>query len=119
MIGEKLIHLSDGTTMEVKVNFATLYYVKNMGIDKLIKRTNRKDKNGNIIPMSERDSMELAAKIIYVILRSNGKKVEDIDEAMILVPMDTDEIKDLFHEFENRLQDYKKKEQAKRNARKN
>lgn len=118
MIGEKLIHLSDGTMMDVKINFATLYYIKNMGIDKLIKRSNRKDKNGNKIPMSERKSMELAAKIIYVILRSNGKKVEDIDEAMILVPMDADEIKDLFHEFESRLQDYKKKEQAKRNARK-
>jgi hypothetical protein len=57
--------------------------------------------------------MELAGKLIYIILRSNGLKVDE-EEAMMLTPMDASSIQDIFDEFEKRLNEYKKKEQAKK-----
>ena len=53
--------------------------------------------------------------MIYVILRSNGLKVDE-EEAMMLTPMDTKSIQDIFNEFEKRLKEYKKKEQAKKSV---
>ena len=99
---EKLITLTDGTKLEVKVNFMTLYLVQKTGLEKML---NKKK-------LSDTDNMEAAAKLIYIILRSNGMKVDE-EEAMILTPMDPDEIKELFEEFGQRVEKYKKKEQAK------
>lgn len=95
----KLIELTDGSKLEVKVNFYTLYLVKMNGIDK--KLDGRDD-------LTEEENMELAGKMIYVILRSNGLKVDE-EEAMMLTPMDTKSIQDIFNEFEKRLKEYKKK----------
>lgn len=95
----KLIELTDGSKLEVKVNFYTLYLVKINGIDK--KLDGRDD-------LTEEEKMELAGKMIYVILRSNGLKVDE-EEAMMLTPMDTKSIQDIFNEFEKRLKEYKKK----------
>nr|DAY95883.1 MAG TPA: hypothetical protein [Caudoviricetes sp.] len=100
---EKLITLTDGTKLEVKVNFMTLYLVQKTGLEKML---NKKKK------LSDAENMEAAAKLIYIILRSNGMKVDE-EEAMILTPMDPDEIKELFEEFGQRVEKYKKKEQAK------
>ena len=102
----KLIELTDGSKLEVKVNFYTLYLVKMNGIDK--KLDGRDD-------LTEEENMELAGKMIYVILRSNGLKVHE-EEAMMLTPMDTKSIQDIFNEFEKRLKEYKKKEQAKKSV---
>ena len=102
----KLIELTDGSKLEVKVNFYTLYLVKMNGIDK--KLDGRDD-------LTEEENMELAGKMIYVILRSNGLKVDE-EEAMMLTPMDTKSIQDIFNEFEKRLKEYKKKEQAKKSV---
>ena len=99
---KKLITLTDGTKIEVKVNFMTLYLIKKSGLDRVINKKH----------LSESKNMEAAAKLIYVILRSNGMKV-DKEEAMILTPMDPEEIRTLFEEFGKRVEKYKKKEQAK------
>lgn len=99
---KKLITLTDGTKIEVKVNFMTLYLIKKSGLDRVINKKH----------LSESENMEAAAKLIYVILRSNGMKV-DKEEAMILTPMDPEEIRMLFEEFGKRVEKYKKKEQAK------
>lgn len=99
---KKLITLTDGTKIEVKVNFMTLYLIKKSGLDRVINKKH----------LSESENMEAAAKLIYVILRSNGMKV-DKEEAMILTPMDPEEIRTLFEEFGKRVEKYKKKEQAK------
>lgn len=99
---EKLITLTDGTRMAVKVNFATIYYMSKTNIEKMTRKKN----------LTEREEIEVAANMIYVILRSNGMKV-DKDEAMILVPLDTTEIKTLFEEFGERLEKFKKKQEAK------
>lgn len=106
-MNEHFVNLTDGTRMEVKVNFATLYYMSKSGVDRL----SRKKK------MSDSDKMEIAAKLIYVILRSNGRKVT-FDEALCLVPMDVEEIEVLLKDFENKLEKYKKKENAKQEMKK-
>ena len=63
--------------------------------------------------LTDDENMELAGKLIYIILRSNGLKVNE-EEAMMLTPMDASSIQDIFDEFEKRLNEYKKKEQAKK-----
>lgn len=100
----KLIELTDGSKLEVKVNFYTLYLVKTNGIDKKIDGKSE---------LTDDENMELAGKLIYIILRSNGLKVDE-EEAMMLTPMDASSIQDIFDEFEKRLNEYKKKEQAKK-----
>lgn len=102
---KKLITLTDGTKIEVKVNFMTLYLIKKSGLDRVINKKH----------LSESENMEAAAKLVYVILRSNGMKV-DKEEAMILTPMDPEEIRTLFEEFGKRVEKYKKKEQVKTKA---
>ena len=73
----KLIELTDGSKLEVKVNFYTLYLVKMNGIDKKIDGKSE---------LTDDENMELAGKLIYIILRSNGLKVDE-EEAMMLTPM--------------------------------
>ena len=92
----KLIKLTDGSKLEVKVNFYTLYLVKMNRIDKKLDGRTEED-------LTEEENVELAGKLIYVILRSNG-------------PMDADSIREIFEEFEKRLNEYKKKEQAKKSV---
>ena len=101
---EKIITLTDGTKLEVKVNFMTLYLIQKHGLDKVINKE----------ALSEDENMEAAAKLIYIILRSNGLKVDE-DEALILTPMDPEVIRELFAEFGKKVDKYKKKEATKKN----
>ena len=100
---EKIITLTDGTKLEVKVNFMTLYLIQKHGLDKVINKE----------ALSEDENMEAAAKLIYIILRSNGLKVDE-DEALILTPMDPKVIRELFNEFGKKVDKYKKKKPQKR-----
>lgn len=104
----KLIKLTDGTKLDVKVNFLTLYMIQKDGLAKLMTGKNGKIREN----FSDEENMEAAAKLIHVILRSNGLKVDE-EEAMMLTPMDPEEIRTLFDEFEKKVEEYKKKEQAK------
>ena len=104
----KLIKLTDGTKLDVKVNFLTLYMIQKDGLAKLMTGKNGKIREN----ISDEENMEAAAKLIHVILRSNGLKVDE-EEAMMLTPMDPEEIRTLFDEFEKKVEEYKKKEQAK------
>ena len=56
--------------------------------------------------------MEIAKFLIYVILRSNGKKVDE-EEAMMLVPADSKEIEKLLNDFKDKMENLKKKEAMK------
>lgn len=102
---EKIITLTDGTKLEVKVNFMTLYLIQKHGLDKVINKE----------ALSEDENMEAAAKLIYIILRSNGLKVDE-DEALILTPMDPEVIRELFAEFAKRLINIKKRSHKKESA---
>ena len=100
-----IIHLTDGTTLRVNVNFGTLYYMQKTGLTKKMRKIGNRKPN-------EDESMEISAQIIYALMRSNGRDVT-FDEAICLVPADAEEIQDLFTEFMNKLDEYKKKQDAK------
>ena len=104
----KDIRLTSGELLEVNVNFLTLKLIMDNGIDKLEKKI-AKAKNDD---EKNQLSMELASKMIYVILRSNGKKVDD-EEALMLVPLAVEDIQNLFTEFGEKLNEFKKKEELK------
>ncbi len=102
----KMITLTNGEKVEVKVNFQTLYLIRKNGLAKLL---DEKQKSGE--ELNDDENMEAAAKLIHVILRSNGFRVDE-EEAMQLTPMDPEEIRNIFDEFGKRVNEYKKKEQA-------
>jgi len=98
---EHVLHLTDGTTVSARVNFGTLYYMEKFHVDKLAKDE-----------MTDDDAMEAAARMLHVLLLSNGRTVS-FQEALVLCPIDTDEVMNVFADFKNRLEDFKKKETAK------
>lgn len=104
---ERVIHLTDGSTIEAKVNFATLYYIQKFGIDKMM---NKKK-------LSADEEMELSAKMLHVIMLSNGKTCT-FEDALVLLPLDDMEFEDVIEDFEKKIDDYKKKQDAKRAERK-
>lgn len=97
------IRLTDGSNLRININFGTLYYIKKEHLDGLMAKEG----------LTEDEEFELTAKLIYVILRSNGRTVT-FDEALMLCPLGTHEIKNMLTEFKNQLNDYKKKEAARK-----
>lgn len=112
---ERIVELNDGTRLEVKINFGTLYYMQEIGANEIAKKIERLQKQKKRVP--DQDHMRLAAKIIYAVLRSNGKKVT-FDEAMMLMPIDTEEIGALIEAYTEELDRLQKKQQARKNMRK-
>lgn len=105
-----LVKLMDGSKVEVRVNFGTIYYMqKQKGFYKLTKKVEKKQK------LSESESFEMAAGIIYALLRSNGKPVT-FDEALALIPPSLDEIERILKAYDKEYQKYSKKKQAKQNT---
>lgn len=103
-----LIALTDGTKLEVKVNFGTIYYLqKTRGYNRISKKILKKKK------LTDSESLDMAAYIIYALLRSNGKRVE-FDEALTLVPPDPVEIEKVLNAFQDEYEKYSKKKQAKK-----
>lgn len=109
-MNEQFIELTDGTRLAAKINFGTLYYLNRIGGDKLAKRLGMKEKKKQKI--TDGESMEFAAKVIYAILRSNGREVT-FDEALTLVPIDEDSIQALIDSYSNELERIKKKQESK------
>ena len=103
---DNFITLTDGTRLEVKVNFGTIYYLTKCGGDKLSKKIAKKQKQKK--EATDYEKMEMSAKIIYAILRSNGKKVT-FDEALELVPPDLEDLEKIVKAFEESLEKNKKK----------
>lgn len=105
---DDFITLTDGSRLDVNVNFATLYYMQKEKLDKLI------NKKKTTID----DEMELSARLVYLILKSNGRQVT-FEEALQLAPIDTEEIGKMLNEFAAKMEKYKKKEDARANMAKN
>ena len=105
----QFVDLQDGTRIEVKINFGTMYYLQKCGASNLIKKIEQKQKNKK--KASDMDMMEIAAKIIYATLRSNGKKVT-FDEAISLMPVDTESIEILVKTYEEEVEKQRKKQEA-------
>lgn len=112
---DNFIDLMDGTRLEVKFNFGTLYFLTQCGGNALAERIQKKKKKG--IEASDIEKMKMSSKVIYSILRSNGLKITE-EEAMQLMPPDVEEIQKIFDMFEDELEKQKKKEKAKANMRK-
>ena len=106
----KFIDLTDGTRLEVKVNFGTLYWLTMDEKNSLFRKPPKGKKTKDVEP-SERETMIMCGKLVYALLRSNGKKVT-FDEALALMPMDLDVLQDMMLTFEEELEKHKKKEQA-------
>lgn len=103
---EHFVDLTNGERIPVKVNFGTIYYLqKTRGYHKLVKKS--KEKN-----LTESEAMDMAAMIIYAVLRSNGKQVS-FDEALQLTPPDGDSINEMLTGFKEDYEKYTKKKQAK------
>lgn len=107
---EHFVDLTDGTRLGIKVNFGTLYYLQKMkGFYRLAKMKKEE--------MSNTQAMDLTANVIYAILRSNGRAVT-FDEALQLVPPDTDQIEEALSGFQEQMEKYNKKKEAKAAMRK-
>ena len=104
---ENFIDLTDGTRLSVRVNFGTIYYLqKQKGFYRIQKKAEKNKKK-----LTEEESFELAAYVIYALLRSNGKTV-GFDEALSLVPPDTEQLEKVLQVFQEEYDRYVKKKQA-------
>lgn len=120
------IRLSNGELINININFYTLkllaqsnLHILERKIDKLKEKlasTKSEEKIQDIKNDINALSFEMIGKIIYIVLRSNGKKVDE-EEAMILIPGDVDEIENIFNEFFKKMEEFKKKEESKRQMR--
>lgn len=108
----KLISLTDGTKLEVKVNFGTMYYLQKNGARKLMERIDKKQKKNQ--KPTDNEAMEVSAQIIYALLRSNGREVT-FDEALSLLPPDAEDIEKIMKAYQEETNRIKKKQQAKKN----
>ena len=112
---EHFIDLTDGTRLEIKVNFGTLYFLqKCKGFYRISKKVEKaeKAKNKETATLSERESFDAAADIIYAILRSNDRAVTR-EEAMCLVPPDPSGLEGVLNGFQEEVNKYHKKKAAK------
>lgn len=112
---EHFIDLTDGTRLQIKLNFGTIYYLqKCKGFYRISKKVEKAAKKG--IPQEQAltgtESFDMAAMIIYAILRSNGRPVK-FDEALSLVPPDTEDLTEMLDGFQAEWERYSKKKQAK------
>ena len=114
---EHFIDLTDGTRLEVKVNFGTLYFLqKCKGFYRISKKMEKAEKAGTRDKrksgLTDREGFEAAADIIYAILRSNGRAVT-WEEAMCLMPSDPSGLTEVLNSFQEEVEKYHKKKAAK------
>lgn len=109
----KIIKLTDGTVIEAKMNFGTIYYLEQIGGAKLAQKIDRDEKKNKAL---DKDKMNFAAKLIYALVRSNGRKVT-FDEALELVPADPTELLEIVEQYQKEVEKIKKKEESKRQMR--
>lgn len=114
------IKLTDGRVIEIQVSFLTLYLIKNNNLDKETNALNRMtdkyekmDDKSSVAAKKLHEKIEdkqfyMAAKMIYVILRSNREKVE-FEDALALCPIEPDAIVNIIKQFENKMKILKKK----------
>lgn len=107
---EHFIDLNDGTRIQVAMNFGTLFYLQKNGGTKLLERLDHKQKNNKKI--TDDESMDVAAKLVHALLRSNGKNAT-FDEALMLMPADVDEVRKIIDTYQDEVEKLKKKQKAK------
>ena len=107
---EDEILLSNGELLQIKINFMTLYLIRKEKVDKATQRL--KFKETRLKGMKSKNSkeyrdlnekindqqMDIAAQMIYVILKSNKKNIT-FEDALMLCPADTSQIQKLIDSF--------------------
>ncbi|HAM62121.1 MAG TPA: hypothetical protein DCP62_00175 [Erysipelotrichaceae bacterium] len=94
----KFIKLANDETIEMNVNFLTL---KSMGDQGLF--------TADFASENIKDRIDIAAKLIYALMYSNGKKVT-MEDALRLVPIgEEDTLMELIEEFQLRMEAFQKK----------
>lgn len=106
---EKDIRLSDGSLLPIKINMFTLKLIVDLDIEKKFAKLEKLTNQNKDISKVQ---MDVTSDLIYVILRSNGKRV-DKEEALMLVPVDDTTIENILNQFGNRLEAFKKKRESK------
>ena len=101
----QMIELTDGSKVEIQVNFGTLYYLQQVGGYALARRIEKKQKKKR--EPSDSEQMELSAKLVYATLRSNGREVT-FEEALSLMPADTEQIEKVFDAYGKEVEKLKK-----------
>lgn len=118
---EDEILLSNGELLQIKINFMTLYLIRKEKVDKATQRL--KFKETRLKGMKSKNSkeyrdlnekindqqMDIAAQMIYVILKSNKKNIT-FEDALMLCPADTSQIQKLIDSFAKQMEIIKKKE---------
>ena len=112
---ERLIQLTDGTRLNVKVNFGTMYHLTMCGGNELAQKIEKKKKKNQRI--TDIEQMEFSGKVVYALLRSNGRDVT-FDEALTLMPTDLDEMKKVIDAYEEEVKKLKKKQESKQKMKK-
>lgn len=103
---EHFIDLTDGTRLEIKVNFGTLYFLqKCKGFYRISKKAEKTE-------LTKSEGFEMAADVIYAIMRSNGRAVT-WEEAMCLMPTDPSGLEEVLKGFQEEVEKYHKKKAAK------
>ena len=117
---EDEILLSNGELLQIKINFMTLYLIRKEKVDKATQRL--KFKETRLKGMKSKNSkeyrdlnekindqqMDIAAQMIYVILKSNKKNIT-FEDALMLCPADTSQIQKLIDSFAKQMETIKKK----------
>lgn len=111
----QFIELMDGSRLEAKINFGTLYYLQQIGGYGIARKIEKKQKRNKTA--SEGENMEFAAKVVYAILRSNGREVT-FDEALSLMPPDAENIEKIIEAYEKEADKRKKKQESKQRMKK-
>lgn len=98
------LKLTNGQRTPIKINFLTTKLMVDEDIEKLSRQAEKHPDNAKL-------QMKLASKLVYIILRSNGLRVDE-EEAAMLVPMDDEIITAVFQEFAMSLEEFKKKQES-------
>lgn len=105
----KIIKLANNESLELNINFLTLKLIMEMG---LFDKRETKEEDDPV------EQFNIAGKLIYAIMYSNGKKVTE-EEALALVPIgDEDSFFELVNEFQTKIEQFKKKAEAQSNLKK-
>ena len=112
-MNEHFVDLTDGTRLQIKVNFGTIYYLqKQKGfyrIQKKVEKAQKTKEKRNVL--TNQESFKVAADVVYALLRSNGKMVT-FDEALALIPPDAEQIERVLDAFQEEYDRYATKKQT-------
>lgn len=97
--------LSDGRTVELKINFLTL---KLLATNKNLKQLD-KDLESDDVDVQ----FDALGSLLHSILRSNGVSVT-VDEALALLPLEDESFFEMIDETRKQLESFKKKMEARK-----